>query len=31
MWLVTGVTGHIGNVLIRKLLERYESIRDAAK
>ncbi len=27
MWLVTGATGHIGNVLVRKLLERGERIR----
>lgn len=27
MWLVTGATGHIGNVLIRKLLERGEKVR----
>ena len=27
MWLVTGATGHIGNVLVRKLLERGEQIR----
>jgi dihydroflavonol-4-reductase len=27
MWLVTGPTGHIGNVLVRKLVERGESIR----
>ena len=27
MWLVTGSTGHIGNVLVRKLLERGEKVR----
>ncbi len=27
MWLVTGATGHIGNVLVRKLLERKEKVR----
>lgn len=27
MWLVTGATGHIGNVLIRKLLGRGEKVR----
>ena len=27
MWLVTGATGHIGNVLLRKLLERGEKVR----
>jgi dihydroflavonol-4-reductase len=27
MWLVTGATGHVGNVLIRKLLERGEKVR----
>jgi dihydroflavonol-4-reductase len=27
MWLVTGATGHIGNVLIRKLSERGERVR----
>lgn len=27
MWLVTGATGHIGNVLVRKLLERGENVR----
>jgi dihydroflavonol-4-reductase len=27
MWLVTGATGHIGNVLVRKLLERGERVR----
>lgn len=27
MILVTGATGHIGNVLVRKLLERGESVR----
>jgi dihydroflavonol-4-reductase len=27
MWLVTGATGHIGNVLIRKLIERGEKVR----
>jgi dihydroflavonol-4-reductase len=27
MWLVTGATGHIGNVLVRKLLERGEKVR----
>ena len=27
MWLVTGATGHIGNVLVRKLVERGEKIR----
>ena len=25
--LVTGATGHIGNVLVRKLLERGEKVR----
>jgi len=27
MWLVTGATGHIGNVLIRQLLERGDKVR----
>jgi dihydroflavonol-4-reductase len=27
MWLVTGATGHIGNVLVRKLIERGEMVR----
>jgi dihydroflavonol-4-reductase len=27
MWLVTGATGHIGNVLVRKLIERKERVR----
>ena len=27
MWLVTGATGHIGNVLVRKLLRRGEKVR----
>ncbi len=27
MWLVTGATGHVGNVLVRKLLERGERVR----
>ena len=27
MWLVTGATGHIGNVLTRQLLERGEKVR----
>jgi dihydroflavonol-4-reductase len=27
MYLVTGATGHIGNVLVRKLLERGEKVR----
>jgi dihydroflavonol-4-reductase len=27
MWIVTGATGHIGNVLVRKLLERGEKVR----
>ncbi|GAB4568600.1 MAG: SDR family oxidoreductase [Anaerolineales bacterium] len=27
MWLVTGATGHLGNVLVRKLLERREKVR----
>jgi dihydroflavonol-4-reductase len=27
MWLVTGGTGHIGNVLVRKLIERREKVR----
>lgn len=27
MWLVTGATGHIGNVLVRRLLERGEKVR----
>jgi dihydroflavonol-4-reductase len=27
MWLVTGATGHIGNVLVRKLLDRGEKVR----
>ena len=27
MWLVTGATGHIGNVLVRKLSERGERVR----
>ena len=27
MWLVTGATGHIGNVLVRKLVERGERTR----
>lgn len=27
MWLVTGATGHIGNVLVRKILRRGEKVR----
>ena len=27
MWLLTGATGHIGNVLVRKLLRRGEKVR----
>jgi len=27
MWLVTGATGHIGNVLVRKLIEKGEKVR----
>jgi dihydroflavonol-4-reductase len=27
MWLVTGATGHLGNVLVRKLLKRGEKVR----
>lgn len=27
MWLVTGATGHVGNVLMRKLLEHREKVR----
>ncbi len=27
MWLVTGATGHIGNVLVRKLIECGEGVR----
>ena len=27
MWLVTGATGHIGNVLVRKLVERGDKVR----
>jgi dihydroflavonol-4-reductase len=27
MWLITGATGHIGNVLVRKLLERGDRVR----
>jgi dihydroflavonol-4-reductase len=27
MWLVTGATGHIGNVLVRRLIERGEKVR----
>jgi dihydroflavonol-4-reductase len=27
MWLVTGATGHIGNVLVRKLIERGDRVR----
>jgi len=27
MWLVTGATGHIGNVLVRKLIDRGEKVR----
>src|SRR5512139_161777 len=27
MWLVTGATGHIGNVLVRELLRRGERVR----
>jgi len=27
MWLVTGATGHVGNVLIRRLLARGEKVR----
>lgn len=27
MWLVTGATGHIGNVLVQKLLRRGEKVR----
>ncbi|MCB0119377.1 MAG: NAD-dependent epimerase/dehydratase family protein [Anaerolineales bacterium] len=27
MWLVTGATGHVGNVLVRRLLERGEKVR----
>ncbi len=27
MWLVTGATGHVGNVLVRKLLKHREKVR----
>ena len=27
MYLVTGATGHIGNVLVRKLVERGKKVR----
>jgi dihydroflavonol-4-reductase len=27
MWLATGATGHIGNVLVRQLIERGEKVR----
>ena len=27
MWLVTGAMGHIGNVLVRKLIECGEKVR----
>jgi dihydroflavonol-4-reductase len=27
MWLVTGATGHVGNVLVRKILEHGEKVR----
>src|SRR3989337_18961 len=27
MWLVTGATGHVGNVLVRRLLKRGEKVR----
>src|SRR5512134_2646824 len=27
IWFVTGATGHIGNVLVRKLIERGDEVR----
>jgi nucleoside-diphosphate-sugar epimerase len=27
MWLVTGATGHVGNVLVRKLLKHGEKVQ----